>query len=914
VIPRRIALRIYRSTLRAFPQRHRHTYAAEMVDAFDHELTSRQATNSGWRVAAFVAAACLNAISAGIGERRRDRHWRVGAMFASLDFILAWRMLLRYPGLSLVSVLGISVGIAVATGAYTMVSTMTDSTVPLDEGDQVVSLVIWDVSASNREPRMVHDFTAWRSMTSVNDLSITRTVQRNLIVAGRPTEVVTVAEISAAAFRVARVPALRGRFLLPEDEAPGAPDAMVIGYDEWQRRFEADPEIVGRSVQLGSTTYAIVGVMPKDFVFPLYHRYWIPWRIEAAAYEPRSGPNVNVFGRLAPGTAMASAQAELTAIGERMSAAAPATHQHLRPRVLPYPQAYNDMDDPENVAMLQAVQVAIVLMLVVVCVNVAILVYARTATRQGEIAVRGALGASRRRIVAQLFVEALLLAGIAAAAGVGLGSVALKQIQGQMLLVADRVLPFWMSLQLPLDGVLYIVGLTLLAAAIIGVVPALKATGRQVHTGLQALSPGSGSRMQMGRVWTALIVAQVALTVAVMPSAIFLAWTAVRFRTADPGFASREFLTAQLLADRAEAAPTETGEREFTRRLSLAHAELDRRLREESAVHEVTFSLTGISEERAMVLEVEGREMPIDPVDYNIVEGTRRGHVVRFNRVAANFFEAYDVPVIMGRTFMPSDTGVLNTTAGVLVNRALVDLVFGGANPLGVRIRYVGRSREANERDVVLNQWYEIVGVVPDFPTLRSEADRESRVYHAAAFGDIYPIELAVRLRGDPMAFAATFRDISAAVAPNLQLRDIATAEIVLKREQGLMRLVGVTVILVTISVMGLVAAGMYALMSFTVARRRREIGIRAALGADRNRILAGIFSRAFAQLAAGVAIGLLLAVALDRGLGGEILQSYGALLLPLVGVMMTVVGLLATIGPARRGLSIQPTEALREE
>jgi hypothetical protein len=157
---------------------------------------------------------------------------------------------------------------------------------------------------------------------------------------------------------------------------------------------------------------------------------------------------VNVFGRLAPGVTIESAQAELSAIGERLSASVPATHQHLRPRVLPYPQAYNDMDDPENAIVLQAIHVAIVLMLVVVCVNVAILVYARTATRQSEIAVRGALGASRRRIVAQLFVEALLLAGIAAAAGVAFGSTALQVLQGQMLIVGGRVLPFWMSLRL----------------------------------------------------------------------------------------------------------------------------------------------------------------------------------------------------------------------------------------------------------------------------------------------------------------------------------------------------------------------------------------------------------------------------------------------------------------------------------
>ena len=305
-------------------------------------------------------------------------------------------------------------------------------------------------------------------------------------------------------------------------------------------------------------------------------------------------------------------------------------------------------------------------------------------------------------------------------------------------------------------------------------------------------------------------------------------------------------------------------------------------------------------------------------MNYNIVEGTKRGHLVRFNRVATNFFDAFEVPVIMGRGFDGSDTGAgaANTTPGVLVNRALVDSQFAGANPLGARIQYVGRAREANARDVILERWYEIVGVVPDFPTTRTlDVERVSRVYHPATFGEIYPAELALRVRTrDAAAFAGRFREISAAVDPNLQLRDVETAESVVKREQGLMRLIGITVTAVMLSVMVLSAAGIYALMSFTVVRRRREIGIRAALGADRNRILAGIFSRAFAQLGLGAGAGLLGAIGLEELLEGEMFQGQGAVIVPLVILVMTIVGVLAALGPARQGLRIQPTEALRDE
>jgi putative ABC transport system permease protein len=883
-----------------------------MIDAFERELAARD----GNARLSFTLAACLNALSTGVVERRRQRRIRRGPAFSALDFTLAWRMLVRYPGLSLVSVLGMSVGITIAAGAFTIVSVMMGTKLPLPEGERLVSLLNWDASTNNRELRLLYDLEAWRELKSIEDFSVSRNIQRNLIVDDRPPEIVMVAEISASAFRAARVEAYRGRTLLPEDERAGAPDALVIGHDEWVRRFGADPEIVGRSVRLGPTAYTIVGVMPEGFGFPTYHSFWIPWRLDAAAYAPRTGPGVNVFGRLAPGATLESARAELSSIGRRFADATPATHEHLRPLVIHYTHAFSDMDDPEDALAVYAIEIAIVLLLVLICVNVAILVYARTATRQGEIAVRGALGASRRRIVAQLFVEALMLAGVSAAIGIGLTAVALRQIEGAMLTLVGRW-PFWFSLELQTSTVIYVVGLTLLAAAIVGVAPALKATGRQVHTRLQTVSPGSGSRMQMGRLWTALIVAQVAVTVAILPMAMYFAWSSLRLQSGG-GYASAEFLNATLSLDRTLAPPTDAGDEAFAARYSGALAEIERRLKDDSRVREVTFSMTSPGRELAVVLEAEGMPVPIDVVDYNIVEGTKRGTLVRFNRVATNFFSAFDVPVSIGRGLTASDASAdaAGLTPGVLVSHGLVDQVFSGANPLGRRIKYVGRSREAPSRNVVLERWYEIVGVVPDFPVPGSFDDEsEGRVYHAVAAGDLYPALVHVRARtGDPAALADPLRDLSASIDPDVQLLDVSTAEIAFKQAQGMMRLIGVSLALVILSVILLSTAGIYSLMSFTVARRRREIGIRAALGANRNRILLGIFSRVLAQLGAGAVLGLIAAVGLEQILEGDMMRNYRGMLLPLVVLLVITIGVLAAIGPARQGLRIQPIEALREE
>ncbi|MEW6322487.1 MAG: ABC transporter permease [Acidobacteriota bacterium] len=904
--------RLYQLALRAFPCRHRDLYSAEMLDAFDRELGAR----AGRDRLRFVCAACLNAIGTGLAERQRQRRIRQGPAFSALDFTLAWRILRRDPGLSLVSVLGMSVGITIAAGAFTIASMLMATTLPLPEGDRLVSLVSWDASTNNRESRLLYDLEAWRHATSVEHLGVSRDVQRNLIVDGRAPEVVLVAEISASAFRAAGVKAARGRTLVPDDERAGAPDVLVIGYDEWIRRFGADPDIVGQSVGLGPTRYTIVGVMPEGFGFPAYHGFWIPWRLDAAACAPRSGPSVSVFGRLAPGATLESAQAELTAIGRRLAAASPATHEHLRPLAVPYAHVFSDMDEPETALAVYAVEIAIVLLLVLICINVAILVYARTATRQGEIAVRVALGASRRRIVAQLFVEALILAGLSAAIGVGLTAVGLRQLEAALLALIPRW-PFWFSLELQTSTVVYIVGLTLLAAAIVGVAPALKATGRRVHTRLQTLSPGSGSRMQMGRLWTGLIVAQVAVTVAILPMATYFGWSALRLQSGG-GYATGEFLSASVSLDRGPVPLAEADEQAFAARYAGTLAEIERRLRDDARVREVTFSLAKPGRELAVVLEAEGVPVPVDTVDDNIVEGTRRGTLVRFNRVTPDFFSAFDVPVSLGRGLTAADASAdaAGVTPGVVVSRRLVDDVFGGVSPLGRRIKYVGRSREAPARHVALERWYEIVGVVPDFPLPGSFDDEsEGRVYHAVAAGDLYPARLHVRVRaGDPAALADPLRDLSASIAPDVLLLDVSTAGIAFTQEQAMMRLIGMSLALVIVSVLLLSSAGIYSLMSFTVARRRREIGIRAALGANRHRILAGIFSRVMAQLGAGAVLGVIAAVGLQQILEGDMVRNYRAMLLPLVALLMMTLGVIAAIGPVRQGLRIQPIEALRDE
>jgi putative ABC transport system permease protein len=896
---------------RALPPDVREDVTGDVLELYRRHLDAEGAFRAGlwfWRQSASFTIHFA-------AERFRD--WRrttdMSTGFSTIDFRLALRMLIRYPGLALVSVIGMAVGIAIAAAALTVVHGFLNPSLPLPEGDRIVALQNWDAATNNAEVRSMRDFAIWkRELQSVEDLGAFRTVGRNLIAPGAQPETVTIAELSASGFRVAGVQPLLGRYLLDEDERPDAAPAVVIGEDVWRRRFGGDPQVIGQTIQLGGTHYAIVGVMPAHFGFPINHRYWIPWQMTPDAYPFRSGPSLNAFARLRPGVALETANAELTGISRRLAAESPATHQHVRSRVLPYSFPFTDMDDPDGALVMHAIRTAVLLLLALVCVNVAILVYARTATRQGEIAIRTALGASRRRVVMQLFVEALVLSGVAALVGIGLVGLGFGQLERAYEQLAGP-LPFWIDLELSTKGILYVAGLTLLASAIVGVLPALKATGMRVQGGLQGVSAGSGARMQMGRLWTALIIVQVAVAVGLLPPTVVQAWNALRFRTGDPGFARGEFLTAGLAMDRADAASA-PGAPTFAERYGARQAELERRLEAEGPVSAVTFALTLPGEELAAVLEVEGMAAPGGRVDYNIVTGSRQGHLVRFNRVATDFFAAFDVPVLMGRSFDGGDAGPGRET--VLIDRVFAERFFGGRNPLGRRVRYVGISREAGQGNVALDRWYEIVGVVETTGVLASGSQHPTpRLFHAVSPGGIYPALLSVRIRGaKPGTFATRLREVAAQVDPMLQLRDLSTSEDALRREQGLMRMIGVVLSVTMASVLVLSAAGIHALMSFTVARRRREIGIRAALGADPRHLLTGIFARAFVQLGTGAALGMAAAIAIDQASGGGLLDGRSLLVLPIVAVAMTGIGLLAAYGPARRGLAIQPTEALRAE
>jgi hypothetical protein len=254
-----------------------------------------------------------------------------------LDFKLGFRMLVRYPGLTLVGGLAMAFAIWIGAGAFELATQIIRPSLPLPDGSAIVAIQSWDVAANRAEPHIAHDFVAWRqTLETVTELGAMRRLERNLITGEGRGEPVEVAEITASAFRMTRVPPLRGRTLVEADERPGAAPVVVIGYDAWQRRFAGDSAVIGRVIRLGRSPVTIVGVMPEGYAFPVSQSFWVPLRFNVAEFAQRQGPERRVFGRLAPGASIAEAQAELTALGRRAAIEMRETHEHLLPRVMPY--------------------------------------------------------------------------------------------------------------------------------------------------------------------------------------------------------------------------------------------------------------------------------------------------------------------------------------------------------------------------------------------------------------------------------------------------------------------------------------------------------------------------------------------------------------------------------------------------
>jgi putative ABC transport system permease protein len=822
----------------------------------------------------------------------------------SLDLKLGLRMLVKYPGLTIIGGLAMAFGIWFGAVTFQMFGVISSTKLPLPDGERIVKIQNLDLKTTQDEDRVLYDYQLWRTARSITDIGAYRHKSVNLVSTVSSAAPVVTAEITASAFRIAPARPVLGRVLNEADERAGAPPVVVLGHDVWTRRFESDPQIVGRSVQLGSGFATVVGVMPEGYAFPVAHEMWLPLRTDITGVEPRRGFPITVFGRLANGMTIENAQAEITTIGQRLAAEHPTTHARIQSHVIPYAQGgVTSTDQLQVMALTYAFVVALV---VVVCSTVALLLFARAAARETELLVRSALGASRRRIVTQLFAEALVLSGVATVVGLLGAQLALSRLGRPYIEANYELLPFWYSFNLSPKTIMYALTLAVIGAVVAGVMPARKIT-RGLGTRLRAGTSGGG--VSFGGVWTAVIVVQVALTVMFPAVVMLLQAESNRIESKDAGFPTQEYLGVKVAID-GPSADTMTPEMiaALSARFSTSMETLRQRLEAEPGVAGVTF-VTALPHDYHAERRLSVESLPDSALFW-----------VSTAQVDPAYFNVLQAPIIQGRAFTSGD---LSPDARVvIVDRGFADLVMPGRNVIGQRVKISTTSQvDSNWAEL---PWYEIVGVVKELGmTTALERSRAAGVYRPIVPGTRTTLSILVRGRGDPLAIGPRVRDLAAAVDPALRIEQVTRLDQMITPLLWFLGLWQKIIMGMTAVALLLSLSGIYAVLSFIVARRTREVGVRVALGASARRVVTSLFRRPMIHVSLGVVAGtILIAVAAigvqhteefagitPRGLtGGEIATLVG------YGIVMLGVCALACIVPALRALRVQPMEALRAE
>jgi predicted permease len=820
-------------------------------------------------------------------ESLRPSAWRPSL----IDVKLGLRTIVRTPGLSFVAVCALAIGIPVGLAPMHAVEAL-ERPLPGDPDGRIRTLCYW--RDTNHEHAAAGDYFLWRtSLRSFGALAAYRPTTVNLDTGSASLSVRGI-ETTASTFNILRTPAMLGRVLRADDEEPGAPSVVVIGHDLWRAHFGGDPNIVGRPLLILGASFTVVGVMPPAFRFPTSHQLWMPLRIPDDGGGPRSGETLVVFGRLADGVTPDSAEVELQTLTSSLAAGDPDSFDRLRGTVLPAWHLTFDFPSPGGLRALpefSLVQVLMLAPLFVACVNVGLLILAQTSTRASEFAVRTALGASRGRILTQVFVEFMVLAVMAAGAGL----LILQWLPGRLLTALGITLPYW--IEPGLNAATVVRGLVLAAgcAVIAGVVPAIRITGRSIDANIKrARASRSGNRM--GRLSSALIVIDVAVAVVAIGVAGGL-WGKVQATKPSEsidGVRAGEILSVTF--------DVRSSQRQHVARTQTALVE---RLRGEPNVRAVTFATS---------LPRMDHPIRLMDVDHDAAAGaalTAGPFKVRTARIATDFFAELEQPLVAGRGF---DSRDLEKEAGaIIVNTTFAQRAFGSTNPIGRRVR------QAASDGAPVGPWLEIVGVVGRMGVHALTPSQDDGVYLPLAEGDVNPVRLAIWVRRDPAGFAPRVYELARAVDPNAAIATPIPLDQMFEGDWYFLRAFVLGAALLVGVLLSLAASALYAILSLVVSQRTREIGIRLALGANRWAIARDVSMRAVVQIGTGVLLGLPFAGALCY----EFLELTGAgssvpgavAMASLLGMsVMLLVSLTACTVPTLRALRIAPVDALRKE
>lgn len=795
----------------------------------------------------------------------------------------ALRSIFRRPAVSAIIVFTLALGLGANAAVFSMVDALIFRPFTLRDVDRVALLSYTRPERSDhRNGLSPADFLDLKRQADVFDrFSAFVWWDANLVGKDEP-EAVQGFFVSADFFPALGVEPARGRNFLADEETQGRHHRVILGHALWERRFAADPALVGQPVQIDGRPFEVVGIAPPGFDFPLGAQLWAPLSFDSQAAANRRSQYLTVIARLAPGRSLDDAKSQMAVLGERLSGAHPETNRAREARVYTLAQGMIDTGVGPMLSMWQA---SAAFVLLIACANVASLLLSRSAERQRELAVRVALGASRSRVVRELLIETLLLALAAVPCALLVAWVGLELIAGYMPARIARFVAGWHEMDVDGRLVLFTACAAVLSAILFGLVPAVQASRPRLAESLKegGRSATAGSPRQ--RLRRGLVIAEIALALPLLVAAALSVLTVQRFLYGPQGFDPEGVLTMQVVLPSVRY-PAE-GER---RRFAVAAVE---RLQQMPGV-EIAAAANRIpasGNNWSQRIEIEGKPHA-DPANPPSVD---------YRASTPDFFSALRIPIESGRGFTEADHETSQPVA--IVSASLARHYWPGEDPIGRRIKPEN------------GPWLTVVGVCGDvihdwfnrrnYPTLY-------RPFRQAPTGSMAFI---VRTSADPSSVASAARAAVKAIDPHQPLFDLQPLRRTLQeRTVGLQYLGGIMLVFGGLALL-LAVVGVYGVMAYMVTLRRHEIGVRMALGATRADVLRLTIKQTGTLTVFGVAIGVGLSLLLGRfveaGLFG--LTANDPLITGALTAILIAAALMAGYLPARRAASIDPMVALRE-
>ena len=801
------------------------------------------------------------------------------------DLRYASRMLLKNPGFTAVAVIALALGIGANTAIFSVVNTVLLRPLPYTDPEQLV--MVWEDASRHGYPRdtpAAANFVDWRDQNSVfSGMAAIADMNFNLTGVGDP-ERLKGRRVSANLFPLLGVDPQFGRVFTAAEDQPGAQRVVLLSHRLWLRRFGGDQSIVSKSLTLNGENYTVVGVMPARFQFPENDdELWVPIALTAEEAANRNRHYLQVVARLKPGVTLEQAQSEMTTIGARLQQQYPQSNADLGVAVTSLHEHLVGDIKPALLILLGAVG----LVLLIACANVANLLLARAAIRQKEIALRVALGARRWRLLRQFLTESVLLATLGGILGLAIayaGLLLLGSFIPENIAQAREI-----SLDLKVLG--FTLGVSLLTGFVFGLAPAIQALRmNQSETlkegGRDSVTGRSGKRLR-----GLLVTAEVAVSLVLLIAAGLLINSFLRLRNIDPGFKVDRLLTMKIKLP-------EPKYEEFERRTAF-YTDLIQRVQSLAGVRSaaVTTNLPLYRQGNSTSIRIEGRPDP--PPGQELIVVTRI--------VSPAYFDTMSIPLLAGRQFTDQDTDT--TPNAVVISETMARRYWPGEEAIGKRIVF-GRAR--SEAD-----WIQVIGIVKDVRQFELNAEPRPQLYMSyRQAGFFAPEDLVVKTDVEPASMAAAVRKAVWEIDKDQPVSNIKTMEEILgasiARQRFSMLLLGVFAGVALL----LAAVGIYGVMSYSVAQRTHEIGIRMALGAQTGAVLKLAVGYGLKLVVAGVLIGLVAAFMLTRLMSTLLfgVTPTDPVTFALISLLLVGVAAVASYIPARRATKVDPLIALRYE